>query len=245
MTGRTNRIVFTHNNFTEEDWNKIKLTWTRLKDEINYAIVGQEVAPTTGTKHLQGYISIKKDGRKCGLRWWKSVLGLGDKVHIENARGHDKHSKKYCSKEGNFFEIGEAGEENGGTVWDQIEQFAKKGDIDGALGVSAEHSIKYIHQIKSLVHHYKKPTFKTELVLRPWQTKALQLLDAQDDRRILFVVDEEGGKGKSALAKHILTTRNAWGCQGKFPTVPSAQRVRSAHGFIVNSPVIRQVLKDP
>jgi len=39
----------------------------------------------------------------------------------------------------------------------------------------------------------------------------------QDDRGVLFVVDRKGGRGKSALARHLLgggSGKKAWGCQG-------------------------------
>ncbi|MBW3986176.1 hypothetical protein HHB58_11190, partial [Neisseria meningitidis] len=37
------------------------------KDEINYFVCGDETAPSTGQKHLQGYVSFKKLIRLGGL----------------------------------------------------------------------------------------------------------------------------------------------------------------------------------
>ena len=42
-----------------------------------------------------------------------------------------------------------------------------------------------------------------EVQFQPWQQDALQLLDSQSDRKILFVVDRRGTCGKTWLAKYI------------------------------------------
>lgn len=46
-------------------------------------------------------------------------------------------------------------------------------------------------------------------VLREWQTDVLEKLENQDDRKILFVVDEVGGNGKSFLADYMIATKDA------------------------------------
>ena len=38
---------------------------------------------------------------------------------------------------------------------------------------------------------------------------ALDLLECQDERKILFIFDTEGGKGKSFFANYLLATQNA------------------------------------
>lgn len=42
----------------------------------------------------------------------------------------------------------------------------------------------------------------------------VDLLDRQTDRKILFVVDERGGAGKSALCRWLLRRGDTWACQG-------------------------------
>lgn len=49
------RICFTLNNYGEEDERRIKTEAHRYK----YAVYGRETAPTTGTRHLQGYINFR------------------------------------------------------------------------------------------------------------------------------------------------------------------------------------------
>ncbi len=133
---------------------------------------------------------------------------------MENAKGTDEQNKEYCTKDGPFAEVGTPSAENDCT-WNRIVDQCKLGELEGALGISAEHSIKYFHQIKAMVNQYKRPVFREEIVLKDWQKKCVEMLRNQDPRRILFVVDEVGGKGKSMLAKHLLSTFVGWGCQGK------------------------------
>lgn len=54
---RSNRWMFTLNNYTEEEF--ILLT-TRLNsnDRVQYYVIGRDIAPTTGTRHLQGFIML-------------------------------------------------------------------------------------------------------------------------------------------------------------------------------------------
>lgn len=74
-------------------------TWSRLVAlEPKYLICGFETAPTTGTKHVQGYISFKN------ARSFNSVrMSIGG--HVEVAKGSAEENFKYCSKEGNFLEF--------------------------------------------------------------------------------------------------------------------------------------------
>lgn len=43
-----------------------------------------------------------------------------------------------------------------------------------------------------------------DMDLKEWQTEAMEMLEAQDDRKILFVVDIEGNQGKTYLSKYIV-----------------------------------------
>lgn len=46
------------------------------------------------------------------------------------------------------------------------------------------------------------------LYFRDWQKEALEKLDSQDDRTILFVVDEKGNEGKTLLTKYIVLKKD-------------------------------------
>ena len=90
------------NNYSDEDVARIT---NRLSDaaRVKYAVYGFEVAPTTGTCHLQGYISFKLQKNLAAV---KRFLG-SNSVHIEVAIGNAEENRVYCIKDGDFHEYGE------------------------------------------------------------------------------------------------------------------------------------------
>lgn len=84
-------------------WNNPPESWddhvSQLHDEIQYGVFGAEVAPSTGTPHLQGAIRLRKPARASAVR--KLFPGC----HIEPARAPMKLFE-YCKKDGNFREYG-------------------------------------------------------------------------------------------------------------------------------------------
>ena len=77
------------------------IMWLKELSTVIYCILSLETAPTTGKKHIQGFVNAH------GLKFatMKSKL---PKAHIERAKGTDQDSKVYCSKEGKvLYEVGE------------------------------------------------------------------------------------------------------------------------------------------
>lgn len=87
---RARNWTFTKNNYTRDELHRLR----ELIDDgaVKYICWGYEVAPTTGTKHLQGYVSFHKQIR--GKQVLKYKLG-----HIQVAKGSPAQNKTYCSKE--------------------------------------------------------------------------------------------------------------------------------------------------
>ena len=79
--------VFTANNYTPAN----QVTLQEL--DCRYMIYGREVAPTTGTPHLQGYVTFKSPLS------YNSVCRKLAFANIEVAKGSAMDNKKYCSKE--------------------------------------------------------------------------------------------------------------------------------------------------
>jgi hypothetical protein len=81
-----------------------------FKTIIKKIIVGKEIAPSTGTSHLQGFIKFTKKMRLWGVRNL-----FGKRAHWEAARGSDEANLKYCAKGGQvIIELGWKGEKVGG-----------------------------------------------------------------------------------------------------------------------------------
>lgn len=93
------RYVFTWNNYTQENIDFLK--GLAATDNIDYMIFGKEVAPTTGTEHLQGYIHFHSKRSKSAIV--KKLKG----AHVEIAKGDDFQNQDYCSKNDEHWEFGE------------------------------------------------------------------------------------------------------------------------------------------
>jgi len=130
-------------------------------NKINY-IMGLEIAPTTNTPHIQGYISAEKKLRPTQLK-------LNKKIHWEKIRGTQLDNIIYCSKGGNY-----------------------------------------------RIHGLKVPrTVKTITMLHGWQQKIVDLYNTiPNGRTCHWIVDEIGGKGKSALCKYLAINYKAAIIQG-------------------------------
>jgi len=188
------RWLFTLNNYTEDD----EQTYGDFAEEhCEYCIIGKEVGEQ-GTPHFQGYFVLKAKHR---LSWIKSRLG--DRVHLEVARGTVTQNVDYCKKEGVFEEWGEQpGEQGNRTDWERFRDWIKEQDhrptekeitesfpgIWGRYRTNALALCAMYHPVVDMVGDTPKP----------WQaTLRDQLLEEADDRTVLFVVDPEGNKGKS------------------------------------------------
>lgn len=84
------RWCFTLNNYDETEL--VSLRQSLSQKEIRYAIFGKEVGDS-GTPHLQGYLSSTKAKRLSGVK--KLV---GDRAHVEVAKGDERQNRSYCSK---------------------------------------------------------------------------------------------------------------------------------------------------
>ena len=90
-------------------------------------VVGRERAPLTGTPHLQGYLHFEHGISFSGLK--RLLPG----VHFEKARGDGKSNQTYCTKEGDFFEVGALPEEKGAKtqeLWRSLLKAAEEGRWD-------------------------------------------------------------------------------------------------------------------
>ncbi|AXH74642.1 MAG: putative viral replication protein [Cressdnaviricota sp.] len=84
------RWCLTLNNYTEEDCKSISSIVLRY---CRYAIIGKEIAPTTGTPHLQGYIEFKKKNRPM------SVFNFTNRIRWTGAEKAREANFRYCKKE--------------------------------------------------------------------------------------------------------------------------------------------------
>lgn len=82
---------FTDNKCDENVWDAV---------ECQYIVYGRESAPTTGQKHLQGYVSFDRPRRLAACK------KIHPTAHWEVARGSADQNRTYCTKDGDFVERG-------------------------------------------------------------------------------------------------------------------------------------------
>lgn len=95
MSNRSRAFSFTINNWTESQL----VNCLNILDEAVYSIIGFEVAPTTGTQHIQGYVYFKNAR---GIKAIRKAL----QCHVEISRGTAEQNRTYCMKEGDYNEFG-------------------------------------------------------------------------------------------------------------------------------------------
>lgn len=242
---RSNRVVFTLNNPTEEEKKCLLERLTQLSNQscLIYAIVGSEVAPQTGTPHLQGFVSLKPSFLKANsgtpLRWKSLIPGLA-RAHLENAYGSDHDSKTYCSKESVLFEIGNPEDPALGGTFGQI---LKCKSMEEATQLCPETRLKYHFQLKDIfqtnfVQAHSKPS-NPVFTLTKWQADACFNLITQTKRSILWIVDEKGGRGKTTL-RDFLASRLGSSC---FVST-GGKNSDIVHSMVARQQVIKYVIFD-
>lgn len=116
---------FTINNYEE---GEERLDWL---DGFDYCVAGREVAPDTGTPHLQGYVSFSKQKRLSALK------KIHKTAHWEISRGTPQQAADYCKKDGQFVEKGTlpkaknvAGGEKTAEKYKRAYDLAKSGNLE-------------------------------------------------------------------------------------------------------------------
>ena len=83
--------------FPSHDHNPYDQVYDLFSDPVlAFWIAGREIAPNTGTVHIQGYIETLYPVR------FSRIQSLFPGAHIEKARGNRSSNIKYCSKDGDY-----------------------------------------------------------------------------------------------------------------------------------------------
>lgn len=168
------KYCFTLNNYEDDDETRIKLFF---EEKAAYAIYGREVAPTTGTPHLQGYVHLKQKMRFNGFK-----DAIGDACHIEPAKGSDHQNFEYCSKSGDFFEFG------------QKTSQGKRSDLETAVELLRE-----TKSLKRVADEHPGTYLRYHRGFRDWKDLVIPTIPRHTKTRVHVFVGPPGtGKSRAA-----------------------------------------------
>lgn len=191
------RWMFTLNNYVSKD--EPAVWFDGGEGELRFITWKPEKAPSSGTKHLQGYLVLKpnprnKNGRS--LKWMKDTISK--KAHWQICRGTHQDNLDYVAKletaDGDVTTLGEFVD---GKIERAVAGRKKQHDVANEVkeaimsGVSSDELWKkYFNYMTA--HHKAMDIFRLSLVgqQRTWQTKVLVLIGPP-------------GTGKSHFAKQF------------------------------------------
>jgi len=146
---------WTLNNYTDEEILDLRsLAWD---PSVSYCVWGKEIAPTTGTPHLQGFIQFKSNKRL------NAVINFMPRrcAQIQKSRGTAHEGAVYCQKEGDYEEYGTPppvkftkGGQTTKKQWEDALAAAKEGRIDD---IPASMLIRYYGTFLKIKKDYMSP----------------------------------------------------------------------------------------
>ena len=124
---KARNYTFTINNYSESDLQGFEDLASALTKH-HYICYGFEVAPSTGTKHIQGYIQLDSAQRYSFLHNYFDFKKDNEtlKFHVEIANGTPEQNKVYCQKDGDFYEFGVATAQGARTDLKEIKEKIKE-----------------------------------------------------------------------------------------------------------------------
>ena len=198
MNRRTKDWLFTINNPTEADLP------VYLAEDMNY-LVYQRERGEDGTEHYQGFIQFKSSKV---LRTVKRVSFL-TRSHLEPRRGTSLEASNYCQKTDTRIDgpyvYGELVSQGQRTDLTSMKKLIDEGaTLEEVADESFSNFLRYSKGIREYMR-LKRPRILVETYpLYDWQAGLYDDLRIEaDSRKIVFVVDTRGGKGKSWFCRYV------------------------------------------
>ena len=199
---RARHWVFTINNYTEEDEERLRVVATNC----TYLVFGREIGES-GTPHLQGYVDFGTTKR------FSTAKGhIGQNAHIDVKRGKPEQAADYCKKDGDFEEFGSlTGGQGRRNDWKEFIQWVELiGRVPSQRELCREFPSLYARYSSRCFEiaeaHTDPPTLSNSEPRLGWQTLVTgRAMGEANVRTIDFVVDPEGNSGKTWLCQYLLT----------------------------------------
>jgi len=146
----------TWNNPDQDELGDAPTTGLAIARYTTYYIQGEEVAPTTGTRHLQIYFHLRLKMRLSQVKRLfpeNNSLGVAYGIHFEKMKAPTaKQAADYCKKDGLFFETGllpRTASESKTENHRQVILLAKSG---GLSQIADEYPTEYLIYNRTLEH---------------------------------------------------------------------------------------------
>lgn len=193
MDKKNKSWLFTLNNYTEEDIQAIK-AWST---EVSRIRVAKEVGER-GTPHLQGKVVFKHAKRLSALKKLHNKISW----HAKQSAGEDDFLYVMKADSECIIDVNNAkqGERN-----DLKAAYARIAAGESAFEVALDTG-KPLRMLQDMeIEVKRRKVVPSKIVeLRPWQQVIWDKLQQEPhDREIIWVVDEQGGQGKTAFAQYI------------------------------------------
>lgn len=168
------------NNHTEEEESLLQELTTL--ESVVYLLYGREVGEECGTPHLQGYLEVSS---RMGIRAVKGLLG--NRAHLEIARGSLQSNQTYCRKQGDVFEGGSP-QQGQGARSDLL-------SVKEAIDAGATESViadNFFGQWVRYSKSFKEYRALKASIPRSWKTKVFILWGNTGTGKTRFVHDQVG-----------------------------------------------------
>lgn len=212
------RWLFTLNNYSDVDVRHAITGPNDISEDaqgilvpyLRRSVVGEEVAPSTGTPHLQGFMEFTK------RQSLASVKRIYPSAHWTGAKGTTLQNYRYCIKDGKFkthgdwVDIQNKLDKRKGGVHASILRAISTGQRNDIITSETflRHKRSYDEVCMEIIenqHQISRYQRLSSCLLSKVQMSILRRLFIQDTRKVLWIVDSTGGSGKTFLA-HVLNS---------------------------------------
>lgn len=154
---RSRGYCFTCNNYSDVQISQLMDMYE--EGLATYVVFGFEIAPTTGTHHLQGYIHFKD------AKTMKYVYDRIDRISLIEAKAKGEQYDRrylYCMKDGDFYEVGDRPQDGANTSSMKVMASINEGKTyDELKELYPSFMLYHKQKVQSWIAE-RKPTYETK-----------------------------------------------------------------------------------
>jgi hypothetical protein len=175
------RYCFTLNNYTEQDIQQCK------DFKCTYMIFGKEIAPTTGTPHLQGYFETKE------AMTMSAVCKKIKRISLREAKGNADSNDDYCGKDGvDIYIFGTKKAQGKRTDLESVRERVRTGDLLMRDAVPETQNLQVIRHAEIVLKYHE--------VARNWKPHVSWYYGKAESGKTRTAVEELGENYYEAMS---------------------------------------------